>query len=423
MQPRILVSQPARQHTHQLVYALQEGGYLAKFITSIWYRPDRFPYSLVNLLPSGLKRHIEKEVKKRYYENIDGRLVEVFPFFELIREGFDRSFRGYKSDLGIYLGNQIHDWYVARRISGLRPDIVIGYETSALRTFKRAKGLNLITVLDLAQVHYRFIELLRYRYPEFESVFADKDIIGRVNRLKDEELKYTDYIITLSRFAEETLIAQGVPKDKIYLLNLGFEPEQFSRKESYRKDGVFKVLYVGTVTKRKGINLLLDACRRLGPKDIEVIVIGEIADARDVLKRYEGRYRYVSYLNHGELVSYYQDADLFVLPSYLDSWGMVVIEAMACGTPVIVSENTGAKDAVIDGVNGFIVPVDDVEALKERILYLHDNRDKIEFFGRNARKQAENYTWGNYRRRIRETVLEIWEKSNAPRSSMASSGP
>jgi glycosyltransferase involved in cell wall biosynthesis len=376
--------------------------------------PGRFPYSLVNVLPSGLRRRIERELRKRYYEGIDEKLVEVFPFFEIVREGFERLFWGYGGDRGIYIGNQIHDWYVSGRIGELRPDIVIGYETSALRTFRMAKGLNFITVLDLAQVHYRFIELLRYRYPEFESIFADKGIIGRINGLKDEELRYTDYIIALSTFAEETLIAEGIPRDKIYLLNLGFDPLQFSPKETYRKEGVFKVLYVGTVTKRKGINLLLEACRQLDLRDIEVTVIGEISDAREVLKRYEGGYRYVSYLNHGELASYYRDADVFVLPSYLDSWGMVVIEAMACGTPVIVSENTGAKDAVVDGVNGFIVPVDDVEALKKRILYLHDNRERLESLGRNARKQAEKYTWENYRKRIRETVLEIWERSNTP---------
>jgi glycosyltransferase involved in cell wall biosynthesis len=167
---------------------------------------------------------------------------------------------------------------------------------------------------------------------------------------------------------------------------------------------------VGTIKRRKGIHLLLEAYRQLNLKNSELILIGEIADSRDVLKKYKGLYRHISYLGHDKLVSYYQDADVLVLPSYLESWAMVVIEAMACGTPVIVSENTGSREAVIDGVNGFIIPVDDVRRLKERILYFYNNRDKLEYFGRNAREQAETYTWENYRKNIREVILEIWSK-------------
>ena len=88
-----------------------------------------------------------------------------------------------------------------------------------------------------------------------------------------------------------------------------------------------------------------------------------------------------------------------------------MIEAMGCGTPVIVSENTGAKETVSDGVNGFVIPVEDIAALKQKILFFYNNRDKLESFGKNARKRAENYTWENYRKRIREVISEIWERN------------
>lgn len=409
LRPRVLVSHSSRQHGHQLVHALQEGGYLAKFITSIWYKPHDFPYKFINLLPPRFKKFLEYNLKRRYYENIDGNLVEQFPFFEIPREALERLLKGYKSDLGIYLENQIHDWYAAGQIDRLKPNIVVGYETSALRTFKRAKSLKLVTVLDLAQVHYKFLGDIRRRYVEYDRTF-DSKVSDKVNRVKEKELKCADYIITLSNLVRESLVNYGISENKIYLANLGFDPDKFILKETYRKVGTFKLLYVGAITSRKGIRLLLEAYRELNLKNSEVIIIGGKGNDSGFLKKYDGMFKYIPYLNHEQLVPYYQDADVFVFPSYLDSWGMVVIEAMACGTPVIVSEDTGSKEAVADGENGFIIPVEDVGALKERILFFYNSRDKIECFGRNARKQAENYTWENYRKKIREIIEEIWIK-------------
>lgn len=410
MRPRVLVSHPGRQHAHQLVYALQEGGYLKKFITSLWYKPRDFPYRFINLLPPKLRKSVEGELRKRYYEKIDEGFIEQFPVFEILRESFDRLSKGYKEELGICLVNQIHDWYVSKRIEKIDLSMVIGYETSSSMTFRKAKSLGLITILDLAQVHYRFIDDIRRKYPEFDRTF-DGDVSSKVNRLKEEELNHADYIIAFSNLVKESLISHGISESKIYLANLGFDPSKFKQKEYYRKDGVLKILYVGAIKKAKGIRLLLEAYRQLNIKDIELILIGGMSDGRDVLSKYEGIYKHIHYLDHDQLVSYYQDADVFIFPSYLDSWGMVVIEAMACGTPVIVSENTGAKEAVIDGVNGFIIPVEDIGALKEKILFFYNNRDKIEFFGKNARKQAENYTWEDYRKEIREIILNIYKNA------------
>jgi hypothetical protein len=213
MQPRVLVSHSGRQHVHQLVYALQEAGYLQKFITSVWYKPG-FPYTLINLFPPKLKKITERELKKRYCEDVEKDFVEQFPFFEIVREGVDRLLKGYKNELGVYLGNRIHDFYVARRIKRLKPDIIIGYETSSSRTFKRAGSLNVIRILDLAQVHYRFLNEIRRKYTEYDRTF-DSKISSKVNMVKNKELTYADYVIALSDLVRESLIKYGVSRDKI----------------------------------------------------------------------------------------------------------------------------------------------------------------------------------------------------------------
>ena len=106
------------------------------------------------------------------------------------------------------------------------------------------------------------------------------------------------------------------------------------------------------------------------------------------------------------MVSYYQNADVFVFPSLNDAFALVILQAMACGTPVIISENVGAADVVRNGADGFIVPTRNVGALKGKILFFYNNREKVEEMGRNARAQAEKYSWERYRECIRNVALE-----------------
>jgi glycosyltransferase involved in cell wall biosynthesis len=102
------------------------------------------------------------------------------------------------------------------------------------------------------------------------------------------------------------------------------------------------------------------------------------------------------------LSRYYSNSSVFVLPSLADSFALVVLEAMACGVPVIVTENTGSKEVFRDGVDGFVVPIRDVEAIKEKILFLYENRDVCQAMGEAARQRASEVTWDRLERRAVE---------------------
>lgn len=82
------------------------------------------------------------------------------------------------------------------------------------------------------------------------------------------------------------------------------------------------------------------------------------------------RIRIVGHVPKLELAGDYNESSVFVLPSLADSYGLVTLEAMACGLPVVVTENSGSKEAVRDGVDGFVVPIRDIKALKEKLLLL-----------------------------------------------------
>ena len=86
---------------------------------------------------------------------------------------------------------------------------------------------------------------------------------------------------------------------------------------------------------------------------------------------------------------------------------MVQAEAMACGLPVICSTNTGGEDIIRDGIDGFVVPVRDVEALKEKILYLYEHEEERREMGRNALERAKGFTWDRYGERVVEAYKRI----------------
>lgn len=92
---------------------------------------------------------------------------------------------------------------------------------------------------------------------------------------------------------------------------------------------------------------------------------------------------------------------------------MVQAEAMACGVPVICSTNTGGEDIIRDGVDGFVVPVRDVEALKEKILYLYEHEEERRAMGRSALKRAREFTWDRYGERVVETYRNLLAKSES----------
>jgi glycosyltransferase involved in cell wall biosynthesis len=111
---------------------------------------------------------------------------------------------------------------------------------------------------------------------------------------------------------------------------------------------------------------------------------------------------------HEELPELYNRASVVVFPSLNDGFGLVILEAMACRVPVIATENTGGPDVIRDGVDGFIIPIRDVEALKERLLWLYEHRDACREMGVNARKRVEeNFTVRHYGERLMANIEAV----------------
>lgn len=235
-----------------------------------------------------------------------------------------------------------------------------------------------LTVCDRGSAHIEYQdEILREEFARFGARFPGID--SRVVDRELEEYASCDLIFVPSSFAMRTFADKGVPRDKLRLNPYGVDLAMFHREP--KRDSTFRVLFVGTVSLQKGLPYLFEAMTGLGHPDAELVVIGALeAEMRPIMAKYEGTYRYFGAVARSELHKHYSQASVLVLPSIQEGLALVQAQAMACGVPVIASENTGAADLFTDGVEGFIVPVRDARAIREKILTLYENpamRDRM----------------------------------------------
>jgi glycosyltransferase involved in cell wall biosynthesis len=103
----------------------------------------------------------------------------------------------------------------------------------------------------------------------------------------------------------------------------------------------------------------------------------------------------------------YNDCSVYVQPSVTEGFGIPVLEAMAHGRPVIVTEGAGSHELIEDGKEGFVVPIRQAEVIKEKIEYFYDNPDEVKRMGKNARVKAEKYSWKKIEEKYQKLIKSV----------------
>lgn len=225
----------------------------------------------------------------------------------------------------------------------------------------------------------------------------------KINRIT-EEIKLADKIAVGSDFAKKTLIENRVAENKIAVIPYGADTAVFSPKIKEQNNAGFKILFVGNISVRKGCHYLLEAVKQLDMPGIKLTMIGGMEDGY-FSEKYGDYFEWLPHVPHDKIASYYNDADIFVFPSLFEGSSLATYEALACGLPVITTANSGS--VVRNGKDGFIIPIRNIEAIKEKIMLLRDNKALRGDMARNARRQAKNYTWDIYQRKTSESVKNI----------------
>ncbi|HEY4562229.1 MAG TPA: glycosyltransferase family 4 protein, partial [Thermoanaerobaculia bacterium] len=231
----------------------------------------------------------------------------------------------------------------------------------------------------------------------------------RIVAIKDAEIALAGHILTVSELARQTYLEAGVPPEKVHAVPLGADLELFS-PDGARRAGDLVFLFSGATLHRKGFDLLLEAFDRVRAAHpaVRLRLVGPRGDAAPLLDRrgLEG-IDVLGPMPQPALAAELRRADVLVLPSRNDSYGMVVAEALAAGTPVLVSEMVGAKDLVSERKTGWIVPVEDAAALAERMAWCAAHPEAVRARGADCRRAAESATWPAYHRRLAELLRDI----------------
>ena len=169
----------------------------------------------------------------------------------------------------------------------------------------------------------------------------------------------------------------------------------------------FKAGYLGVFGPDKGLIYLVMAWDHLCMEDSEFLYAGNCCETLSTLIpsviRNKSRFRLLGRVdNPGDL---YSQISVYVQPSVTEGFGIPVLEAMSHGRPVIVTEGVGAKDIVVDGEQGFVVPIRDPGAIAEKLQYFKDNPDEVRRMGRNARRASMGYSWD----RVEERYGDLYE--------------
>jgi glycosyltransferase involved in cell wall biosynthesis len=388
---RVLVAHPGMQHAYQLAWALEEAGHLAAFWSGVPVVDSRHPKDGLWGLVGNRLRAVPIAAGKR-------RHAVIFPLLRKLLGA--RLFTRVANSWNHRIDRAYGAW-VARRVRKLKPDLVVCYENSAFHTFRAAHAVGAVCVLDAASIHYQAGRAWLADTVEGNPAWVDVQ--------KQQEIDLADAILTCSDFAAETYRAAGVATGKIFPVPLGTVLPDIPLPVKGTV-GRCRFVFVGSLRRLKGVDVLLDVFTELEREGVpaELALIGDVAE-RDLADRAEKmpNVTHRLFMPQSRLFAEVARHDCLVLLSRFDSFGMVVAEAMAVGVPAIVSDRVGAKCIVEQRPEaGWILPCDK-DALKAQILQLVANRETLDTASRAARRAAQDYTWGNYRRRVVRALEDI----------------
>jgi glycosyltransferase involved in cell wall biosynthesis len=345
-----------------------------------------------------------------------GQLITSYPVFETVKYGVPRSKihsilikalleRAYhKLPPGLrrlynpqYFLDELFDRLAARKLEPC--DVCTAFSGFGRATLRRARKLGAVSVLERACSHIAYQQRVLQEEYDLWGIQGER-AHPRIVEKELEEYAEADFITVPSSFARRSFIEEGVDGDRVISLPLGVDLGAFH--PSPRQDRVFRVIYAGRVSIRKGIPYLLRAFTELNLPNSELLLVGSVADdIKPFLVNSHPGVKLAGHRPQRELQTLYSQASVFCIMSIEDGFAVVVSQAMACGLPVICTGNTGACELITEGESGYVLPIRDVEGLKHRLETLYQNPELGASMGKRAEKQvATGHTWDDYGQRI-----------------------
>ena len=348
-----------------------------------------------------------RRFRRRYFSaladapKIQGRLGEIS---RLVTRGFGRGDES--------LSYEANDWLMRTmrrecRRTGVRA--VHAYEDCSLWQFQEAKRLGKACIYDMPIGYYPAWE---HTQAELARQFVDWLPAGGLPssrhvrpQQKRQEMELADLVLAPSSFVANTIRAFH-PNKLLALAPYGVDLEFWRASARNDLSGVLRFIYAGQISLRKGVPSLLQAWEKAALRSSELQLVGSwyLSDSKRVSLPHG--VVYVPACSSEALRDHYRRADVFVFPSFFEGFGLVLLEAMACGLPVITSTATAGADMLTEA-SGRVLPAGNLDVLVDTLRWFDENRDRLPAMARAAREQAELCSWERYRSIVREVTARF----------------
>lgn len=388
----------AREH-YAIARALARENALHGLYTDFWCR--RF-HSLLRRGPRPLRA-----LAGRYHPDLASQVVIDFKYGLWAAGSQSNRYERYLA-IGRAFGAKVAGHLAQQRLEAGR-DAYFGYCTGSLEVLQMLKERGVASVvgqIDPARVEEDLVVEERQRWVGWEAE-TERAPINYWDRLRTE-WDSASLVLVNSEWSAQALVGQGVARAKCVVVPLAYEPTFDAMRIAASRTAhqrPLTVLWLGQVRLRKGIPYLLDAARLLAGSNVQFIVAGENFISRQVVASAPSNVRFVGQIDRDQATDWYRRADLFVLPTISDGFGITQLEAMSHGVPVIASTHCGA--VVVDGENGLLVPPRDSRAIAEAIRRLDGDRERLQAMSQNAARTSQEYSLARFAQQLHDAVAVL----------------
>ncbi len=370
------LSQIGRREDYRLAQELHRRRLLGAFYTDIWS-------------PWTRRLPVPEKLRARYAPGLAGASVGSSGLLLALRQRLMAREQTLDwTETGRRFGRDAADFF---RLNGIsRGDVVLGYTCGNLEQLEAARdvgALGLHVQVDPGPAWYRTRQDAQAALPSATRRFSPP--CEQFMRRIFDEMRTAKKVIVHSTHSRDCLLTEGLPQDRLVVIPPAFEAGPRPPPKNFVKVGPLRVLFLGYLCVSKGFHILADASRMLG-SGYEFTAVGSARMEESYLNSQASRIRCAGRLDRRGVAAAFAAADVLVFPTLSDGFGLVQLEAMAAGLPVIATPNCGA--VVEHGVSGMIVQVGNAEALAASLRRLHEDRDLLATMSMAARLRSESFT-------------------------------
>ena len=385
----------ARQH-YAVPRAFQSINRLGRFLPDMWVPPA---------LGNWLKRFggsLGRRLAGRFHPELDPMRVQPVRRMSAYNALGSLHTRGRRSPYEFYCRQgAMFSRAVNHRLERTLADqnsLFFGFTSTCLETLEYLADKQIPTITDQIDplcTEFRIVARERERWPDWEPTSSPVPdaYVARVKR----EWDLATHVLVNSEWTKRALVEQGVNAKKIMVVPLAYEGPIVSKERFYDESRPLRVLWLGSVILRKGIQYLCEAARCL--QDVATFrIVGPIKIAREKVDAAPKNMVFEGSTPRSEAGRSYDWADVFVLPTLSDGFAITQLEALAHGVPVVATPNCG--EVVVDGKHGRIVPVADADALAAALLDLARQPDVLRSMSQNCLERVRDFTLDRFANRV-----------------------